>query len=184
MGEAARRRPRMTVEEFLDWRGDGDVRYELVRGVPVAMNPPRSFHRTIAANATAVAANALRERRPCRPEVEAGIRIAADDYYVADLAVTCAPIENAAWVVEPLLIVEILSPSTQADGPDVKIPDYQKLGSPAEIWAVDSERRRARIWRRVDDRWTEESYVGGTAFASGVPALEVALDELYDNTGL
>lgn len=42
---------RMAVAEFLDWQGERGVRYQLFDGVRTAMRPPRSFHRTIVANA-------------------------------------------------------------------------------------------------------------------------------------
>ncbi len=175
----------MTVAEFLDWRGgDRDVRYQLLDGVPTATNPPRSFHRTIVVNTGAAISSRLRGRAPRRAEADAGVWFADDEYYVADLAVTCAPVENTAWVVDPVLVVEVLSPSTRAEDLGVKVPDYQELPSVAEIWAVDSERRRVRVWRRDGERWVMERYLGATRFESSVLRDGVGLDELYENTGL
>lgn len=185
MAQPAQHTPRMTVDEFVDWNGgERGARYQLLDGVPVAMNPPRSFHRTIVVNTGRAIGNRLRGRAPCRAEADAGIRFSDGEYYVADLAVTCAPIENAAWVVDPSLVVEVLSPSTRAEDLGVKVPDYQEFPSVAEIWAIDSERRRVRVWRRDGERWVMERYVGATGFESEVLGGGVGLDELYENTGL
>jgi Uma2 family endonuclease len=182
MAEPVRRK--MTVEEFVDWPGEPNVRYELVGGVPVAMNPPMAFHRIIAVNVAALLRERLRNRRPCRAEAEAGIWITEDDYYVADLAVTCAPVSNSDRVEDPVLVVEILSKSTRTEVLDRKVPAYQEIASVGEVWAIDSERRRVWLWRREGERWYVERYMGQSGFASSVIEGAFALDELYDNTGL
>lgn len=176
---------RMTVQEFMRFKGIPGVRYQLIRGVPVAMNPPMSFHRTIVANATGEFRARLRRRRPCRVENEAGIEIANDDYFVADLAVTCGPIINQGFTPDPLLIVEVLSPSTEQEVLGMKVPAYEAIASVREIWLIDSEQRRVRLLRReAADRWVQDPFTGGDAVPSEVLKSSVALDDLYENTGL
>ncbi len=182
MGERALRR--MTVEEFLRWEGEPDVRYELIDGRPVAMNPPRGFHRTIAINVGGLLWSRLRERRVCRAESEAGIELQDGNYYVADLAVTCAGPANAASIEQPALIVEILSRGTRADDLGGKIPAYQDIASVQEIWAIDSERRRIWVYRREGERWVIDRYVGSASFTSAVVEGDFALDDIYENTDL
>jgi Uma2 family endonuclease len=183
VADAARQEIRMTVEEFVTWPGEPDTRYELIDGVPVAMNPPMAFHRIIAVNVAGVLRERLRGRKPCRAEAEAGIWINEDDYYVADLAVTCSPIKNTDRVEEPRLAVEILSKSTRTDDLGRKIPAYMEIASVREIWAIDSERRFVRVWRRADD-WNMKRYVGAATFRSEVLEGALTLDEFYDNTDL
>lgn len=71
--------PRLTVPEFLDWRGERDVRYQLLDGVPTAMNPPRAFLPTIVVNTGTAISSRLRGRVPCGAEVDAGVRFADGD---------------------------------------------------------------------------------------------------------
>jgi Uma2 family endonuclease len=175
---------RMTVEEFWAWDDGSDTRYELDRGVPVAMSPPATPHGAIVANAIGVCLASLRGRPPCRPQAEAGIRICEDTQWQADLAVTCAPPSRAHAIEAPELIVEVLSPSTRAHDLGRKLPDYQDLASVREIWLVDSERRRVQHWRREEPGWHVQDHVGAASFASEVPGGEVPLDELYRNSGL
>jgi Uma2 family endonuclease len=186
VAEAAKQ-ARMTVEEFVAWPGESGVRYELVDGAPVAMNPPMTFHRIIAVNIAGLLYTRLRGRQPCRAEAEVGVWIAEDDYYVAGLAVTCAPLSNTDRMIEPLLVVEILSKSTRTDDLGRKIPAYQEIASVREIWAVDSERRFVRVWRREEGDeggWGMKRHMGAASFEGGVVGGAFALDDIYENTGL
>ena len=187
MTEAAATEPqrRMTVEEFLDWDDGTETSYELVDGVPVAMSPPASEHRTIVANAATLINTRLRHRLPCRAEVEAGIRISRATRWRADLAVICGA--RTRDVDQPLLIVEVLSPSTRARNLDRKPRDYKGLPSVREIWLVDGEARWAQVWwREPDGGWLGRDHIGASSFRSEVLGGEepVTLDELYLNTGL
>jgi Uma2 family endonuclease len=178
--ETAQRR--MTVEEFLAWDDGTDTRYELVDGVPVAMAPPAGAHGRIVVNTAALLSVHLRRRPPCQAEAEAGIRISDHVRWQADLAVTCAP--PAPNIDEPLLVVEVLSPSTRAKDLDRKLRDYKGLPSVREIWLVDSEARWVQVWQRGPDGWAGRDHIGGGSFHSAVLEEAVVLDELYLNTGL
>jgi Uma2 family endonuclease len=171
-----------TVDEFLAWEDGTDTRYELVDGVAIAMAPPVSEHRTIVVNAGAVLSAHLRRRPSCHAEAVVPVRISDQVCWLADLAVTRGWPTHA--VDEPLLVVEILSPSTRAKDLDRKLRDYKGLASVREIWLVDSEARWVQVWRRQPDGWIGRDHIGGGSFRSAVLEEAVALDELYLNTGL
>jgi Uma2 family endonuclease len=152
---------RMTLAEFLRWDDGTDARYELVDGRVVAMAPPNDAHGTITANLVVALANAFRP--PCRVATEAGIlRPDRDDsYYVADLAVTCGPAANTRqYLPEPVLIVEVLSPSTEDHDRGRKVADYREIPSLREILLVASQQRRVELWRREGDHWRVEDLIG------------------------
>lgn len=172
----------MTVDEFLRWDDRTDTRFELVDGVITAMASPGPEHRVIVANATSEIRSRLRLRSPCRPENEAAIRIDPFVCWQADIAVTCGPLSRD--VADPLLIVEVLSPSTRANDLDRKLADYKALPSVREIWLIDSEKRWVQVWRREETGWHGRDHVGGAAFVSRVIDAEIPLDELYFNSGL
>jgi Uma2 family endonuclease len=131
---------RWTVEEFLAW-GDGtDRRYELVRGQIVAMAPPGEEHSTIVANLTFELRTRLEP--PCRLLGQAGIALPGrdDTFYEADLAVTCAqPQPGRRHAPEPILIAEVLSPSTAAHDRTRKLDDHRRLPSVREILLVTGQ---------------------------------------------
>jgi Uma2 family endonuclease len=179
---------RMSVDEFLRWEDGTDTRYELVDGVVVAMAPPARSHRILAARLGGAIDAALRRRRPCAAESEAGVARPdrADLCFVADIAVSCDPARRDEQLIpNPMLIVEILSPGTNAFDRNVKVPEYRQIPSVQEILLLDSTTAFAEILRRDGERWITEIVQGTEATLSlaSVP-LTVAMSELYEGVPL
>ena len=174
----------MTVEEFLLWEDGTDTRYELIGGVPVAMAPPARAHGMLCARLGGAIDVALRPRRPCVVQTEAGLaRSHRDDTcWVADLVVTCDPHHRGEQVVErPILIVEILSPGTERHDRHTKLPAYRQIGSVEEILLIDSEEAYAEILRRSGESWVTELVQGlGANLRLASVDLEIAMAQLYD----
>ena len=97
---------------------------------------------------------------------------------------TCERLQPRKLMEQPLLLVEVLSPSTRRTDFGVKILGYQELPSAREIWAVDSEERSVRVWRRAGDEWIMTLPIRAGSFRSAVLGDEIALDELYAGTDL
>ena len=178
----------MTVDEFLRWDDGTDTRYELVGGSVVAMAPPATAHGRLAVALGSEIRSALRPRRPCFAQSEAGIvrPLSDDTCYIADLAASCEPSEPGdRLILAPFLIVEILSPSTTAFDRLHKIADYRRIPSVEEILLIDSESIFAEILRRDGDRWITEVVQGSDAILSlsSVP-LSVSMAELYEGIPL
>ena len=175
---------RMTLDEFLRWDDGTDTRYELIGGFPVAMAPPAPAHGAIAARIVARLEETLRRRRPCRALVEAGILHPdrADTFFVADIAVTCAPYEPASQSVEePLLVIEVLSPGTERHDRRIKLPAYQRIGALQEIVLIDRDMPFAELYRRQEDLWTVQSIQGIEALLPLASiGIDIAMAELYE----
>ena len=172
----------MTADEFLAWDDGTDTRYELADGVARAMPQPSGPHRTVVANAGGIIFNALGDRRPCRGENDACLVISQHVIWRADIVVTCQP--AAREIVDPLLIVQLLSRSTVDHDLGRKLNDFKAFPSVREIWMIDSERHWFQLWRRDGDRWTGRDLVGAAAFDSGTLGCVVELDEVYADSGL
>ena len=171
-------------DEFLAWDDGTDTRYELADGVVRAMAPPSNAHGTIGDNAVLTIGTALRPRRPCRSQSQAGIRVDHNTWWQADIAARCTPITPGGEIDQPVLIVEVLSPSTRTHDLGEKLVDYKTLPSVAEIWMIDSVRRWIQHWRREASSWIGQDFVGSSVFDSPILATRVTLDEFYDGTGL
>ncbi|MGE0258690.1 MAG: Uma2 family endonuclease [Alphaproteobacteria bacterium] len=74
-------------------------------------------------------------------------------HFETDITVTCEPGGYRGIAPEPLLIVEILSPSTERDDHFIKLPDYRAIPSLREILNVESERVAATVYRRQPNGW-------------------------------
>jgi Uma2 family endonuclease len=181
MAEPAIRR--MTLGEFLAWEDGTDTRYELWGGTVVAMAPPMPLHGRLAAALIAELRTALRARPPCAVYTEAGIALPDrdDTFYVADVAVSCEPLRAEDRLIRnPVLIVEVLSPSTNVSDRQLKLADYRNIPSVEEILLIDSQSMFADVHHRAGDRWITEILRGpeATLALNSVP-LTIALSELY-----
>ena len=186
MAEAAIKR--MTLQEFLRWDDGTDTRYELIDGCPVAMAPPAEAHRILAVRLASRIDAALAGRRPCNAQIEPGVvrPDRADSYYVPDIAVTCEP--NAPGrqaMVDPILIIEILSPSTERSDRRLKLPAYQNLESVREIMLIDADSYHAEVYRRENDHWGIELVRGLEAALSLISIdLRMSMSELYEGIAM
>jgi Uma2 family endonuclease len=163
------------IEDFLAFDDGTDTRYELLRGRIVAMAPPAEAHGEIVSRLVMAIGGNLQP--PCRVIAEAGILLPdrADTYYQADLAITCAPRRpGQVWVVDPIVIVEVLSPSTAASDLERKLPDYRLIPSLREILVVSSTEPRVEHLSRGDDGWRIEDHRGGGHVR--LRAFDIALD--------
>jgi Uma2 family endonuclease len=177
-------RKTMTVADFLRWEDGTDTRYELCRGILVAMAPPAPAHGFLAARLCARIESVLRARPHCMVQIEAGIaRPDRDDTcYVADLAVTCTPPSRGEQLIrEPILIVEVLSPGTAAHDRQAKCADYRRIDSLREILLIDSESVFAEVLRRTGEHWITEVAQGRDELLTLTSVgLEVTMSELYE----
>src|SRR5436305_917471 len=105
----------LTAEEFLEAWPNDQRHYQLIDGVLVAMAPPATTHQVIAGNLTGEIYAAVRANRPnCTVRSQAGIApqgLTGRNHFETDLAVTCEAGGYKGIAAEPVLIVEILSPS-------------------------------------------------------------------------
>jgi Uma2 family endonuclease len=112
---------RMTVDEFVVWdSGDRSGRsWQLVDGEPVAMAPGSANHGAIQGEIGRVIGNHLRAVHPgCRVIVAPGViphLNANRNFRIPDLGVTCSPPSADMMITDPVLLVEILSPSNEAE---------------------------------------------------------------------
>ena len=178
----------MTLDEFLRWDDGTDTHYELIAGFPVAMAPPLQGHRILAMRLGSRVDQALSARRPCNAQIEAGIlRADRDDtFFIADIAASCAAIDpRQQWMPEPVLIVEILSPSTERHDRRVKLPVYRQNPSVEEILFIASDGMYAELHRRSGAQWLTEILRGdGAVLALASVPLEIPLADLYEGIAL
>ena len=185
-------RARMTVDEFLVWDADDMTgrRWQLIDGEPVLMAPAAQPHGAIQAELGRLLANHLAEcASPCRVIAAPGIvpRVRANENFrVPDLGVTCAPPSREVMVAEPVLLVEILSPSNEAET-RANVWTYTTIPSVQEILLVRSTRVEAELLRRgADGVWPEEAVMLRSADVLELSSLGFVapLASVYRTTGL
>jgi Uma2 family endonuclease len=132
---------RMTVPEFVAWaeRQPGG-RYELVHGFPVAMAPQRAIHaKTKALAFLGLRTAILRAGLPCHA-VPDGLSVRVDDetVYEPDALVYCGPevLDDAIFIDNPVIVVEVISPASEAVDTGDKLVGYFRVPSVAHYLIV------------------------------------------------
>jgi Uma2 family endonuclease len=134
---------RMTVAEFLAWADSTQPcgRYELVRGEIVAMAPERTRHAIIKGAVFRALGDAIkRAGLPCTAFPD-GVMVVIDDDHARepDASVQCgAAVDLDSMVLDaPLIVVEVISPSSERTDTDVKLKEYFSVSSIQHYLIVD-----------------------------------------------
>jgi len=175
----------MTVAEFLAWDGfDHGHRYQLIDGTIVMMTPTLGNHNVLVSALSRELGVALKGTR-FRVFVLGGVARSrkADRWFEADVMVTAEP-GNLRFYSEPLLVAEVLSPSTEDLDRRIKLPDYRRLPSVGEILLLDQFRPYVEVHRRptqVGGEWTVAllTDLGDTLELVSLP-LRLPLSDLYE----
>ncbi len=146
---------RMTVAEFLAWNPPGGQTWQLVDGEPQAMAPANRTHGAIQNELGRLISNHLAERKShCTAVTTPGVipHVQSDtNMRVPDLAVTCSAYETEETALtDPVLLVEILSPSNQAET-WANVWAYTTIPSVHEILVVEAATVGAELLRRNSD---------------------------------
>lgn len=153
MGHAALKLP-MSASDFLAWDALQRVKHEFVRGEVFAMAGASESHVTAALN-IAMALRRHLQGSPCSTFIsDMKLRVdAADAFYYPDVMVCCSAADKADALVkrEPLLLVEVLSPSTAGVDRGDKFSAYRLLPSLQELAFVDPDSRRCDVMRKGSD---------------------------------
>ena len=159
-----------TLDDFLRWENAQPDKHEFHRGDVFAMVGGRRVHGVVITNLSAALRSALRGS-PCRVFSE-GMKVqpADDTILYPDLFVTCdaADLRTEMIFRAPKLVIEVLSPSTQAYDRSLKFALYRQMASLQEYALVDPDSRRSEVFRiGADGLWVLHDM-------SDRPALELA----------
>ncbi len=138
-------KPNMTVDEFLLWADGQEGRWELAGGVPVAMAPERAAHgRTKYEAAKAIERAIKTAKLPCFMFLDCvAVRLDARTTFQPDLVIHCGKRlqDSDREVLDPVLVVEVLSPSTRAVDLRLKVRRYFELPSLHHYLILDPDER-------------------------------------------
>lgn len=177
--------PRMTVEEYLAWDLAHEGKHEFVNGEVWAMAGAHIVHNLLANNLAGMLYQRLRGT-PCRG-LSSDTRVLIDEtglYCYPDLTVVCGPPEtvptNPPTLVNPRLVVEVLSPSTALFDKDIKFAHYRRRASIEGVLLVSWPERRLELYTRGPDGWLLTEARGSESLAVKLFGFDLPLDEVYD----
>jgi Uma2 family endonuclease len=180
----ARKHPApMTVDEFLAWEIEQDDRYEFFRGEVSLMTGARQTHNVVTLNLAVALHNRL-DPMLCRVLSNSmKVRIdAADAVFYPDVVVSCSRNDRAQEhaLIEPVLIAEVLSPSTGSFDKNAKFAAYRRMPRLTEYLLVEPRARVTELFRRSSGGdWTVIEMGAHPVLELASIDLSIPLDDLF-----
>lgn len=177
-----------TEREYLALEAVAEVRHELIAGQIVGMAGAEPEHNQIVQNLRLELGAALRTQ-PCRISgADQRVRIEATrEYYYPDVVVTCLEPRYAEpaprSLLNPQLVAEVLSPSTEAHDRGPKWLSYQTLPSLDDYLLISTDRRRVDHYQRTAEGWVLRTHVDHGALTTSAGVI-LELDALYRLVGV
>ena len=174
----------MSYAEYLALCASADAKHEYEDGVAVAMTGGSPEHGRLAVALASLLTNAL-EGRPCRV-LSSDVRVRIEETNRAlypDLSVVCGDVETASddeyGVTNPSVIVEVLSPHTEANDRGAKFASYRRLPTVQEYVLVSQNEPRLEVFRREGDHWSLYEWGPGESLVLTSLSVSISVDRLY-----
>lgn len=179
----------LTPEEYLTIERQSEYKSEYVDGVMYAMSGASFKHNVIVANVVAELVQQLRGR-PCRA-LPSDIKVRMPDsrkFFYPDVSVVCGEPQfhddRSDVILNPTLIVEVLSESTAGFDRGEKFQAYQQLSSLQEYLLISQDKIFIEQYvRQAREKWTYIAVVGLES-SLALPSIEctLSLKAVYDKT--
>jgi Uma2 family endonuclease len=171
----------MTADEFIAWamtRREGE-HYELVAGEVVAMAPERSAHGLVKVHIARLLGNTIEAAGlPCDVYTDStSVWIDEGTVYEPDVLVRCGKRldPDAIQVTDPIIVIEVRSPSTGGRDAGAKLDDYFRLSSVVHYLIVKPENRTI-----IHHRRETEGMISTRIIRAGSVRLDPPGIELFD----
>jgi len=178
-------KPYITPEQYLALERQAETKSEYFAGEIFAMAGSSPEHSLITVNTTAELVQQLREK-PCNVyNSDMEVRATEDHYAYPDVTVVCGEAqfggEEREVLLNPTLIVEVLSPSTEAWDRGGKFEQYRQRESLQEYVLIAQDRPHVERYARQEDGQWLLTEVNGLEAVLALPSIggELALAEVY-----
>ncbi|MEM9996260.1 MAG: Uma2 family endonuclease [Bacteroidota bacterium] len=181
---------RMTPEEYFAWEETQVEKHEYVHGEVFPMSGGTSNHATIALNLALALLPTLRANGCTGYNSDLRVHIHEERYTYPDFSAVCDPPEfktaRRTTLLNPILIVEVLSASTSAYDRGEKFAAYRQVASLREYVLVAQDRRHVELFRKEPaggdgaDRWVLYDVAGDDTLTLASVNAEVSIAALYE----
>jgi Uma2 family endonuclease len=170
----------MSLAEFLEWEERQDLRYEFDGFQPIAMTGGTRAHAGIQRNLAISFGSRLRGQ-PCQfygsdLKIEVAGRIRYPDGFIV-----CSPASpRSKRVLDPVVIFEVLSDSTERTDLVIKNVEYAKTPSVRRYVVLMQDEIGGTMFERIGEDWVGHLLAADTILHMPEVGLDVPLAELYD----
>jgi Uma2 family endonuclease len=185
-----RRHHRYTYAQYVGLERYSDVKHEFLDGEIYAMAGGTEDHAALSVAMTAALLAAVGER-PCRVS-SSDLRIYVEAVGLAtfpDGSVICGTLQQhppspEATAVNPMVLVEVTSDSSEEYDTGDKLEMYKTIASLHECILVSHRERRITVHRREGDRWIVRSAITGGSVKVESLGVELVVDTVYRNSSI
>ena len=181
MADTARSIATRSPDEYLAREEASPVRNEYVDGVVYAMSGATDRHNRIAGNLFGALIAHLPDRCvPYMADMKVRIRLQrAELFYYPDAMVCCgASDQSLHWRDNPVLLGEVLSPTTERIDRTEKLNAYIQIPELAEYVIIEQSTPRVELFRRTNG-WEREVFLAGDSLRLASIEFMIAVDALY-----
>ncbi len=170
---------RLNEHDYLQGELQSDVRHEYVQGYVYAMVGTSKRHNLVAGSLFA-ALRAHLNSSPCKVYMS-DVKVKIQDiFFYPDLLISCSENQLSPYYeTDPTVVVEVLSPSTEAKDRFDKRLVYQRIGSLCEYVLVAQDKIQIDVYRRESDGWTLEHYAVGDPVVFESIGFTIPIEEIY-----
>lgn len=182
--------PRYTYAEYVAIERQSDIRHEFLDGEIYAMSGGTLEHAALAAQVISLLDQALGER-DCRVYTS-DLRIYVESAGLAtfpDGSVICGDVElhppsPEATALNPVVLLEVTSNSSEAYDTITKLDIYKTIPSLREYIIVSHRERRITVHRRDGDSWGSQVGINGGRVSVESLGAELAIDDVYRRSAI
>lgn len=172
----------MSVEQYVLLVTNTDRHYEYYDGEVRLLAGGSSNHAAIALNLAVALDQALGDDAVCRPYVsDKLVRVTPTKIVIPDVVVSCDMADHGESQIidSPVLVVEVLSRSTEMTDRFVKLALYQAKESIQEIIFISQVIQRVELFSRSATGWLYEQYGAGQSFQLASLDIQIEVRQLY-----
>jgi Uma2 family endonuclease len=178
----SKEREEWSIDEFLNWEEQQPERWELIEGQPWRMMAGGTIGNAVIAGNIWRALDRQLRGSACKAfSDQVKVRTAKRIFY-PDVFVRCGPIDPSATVVDdPVVVVEVVSPSTKNVDWGEKLHEYRITPSIRHYLIVSGFERRITHWRREGEHWVDElAEAAGVVLRLDAVAATLTFDETFE----
>jgi len=188
----------MPVEQYLALDEATDGKYEYLDGLVFMLRPPSSAYAEnalvdMAGGSVAHAAlcariatlvNVAVGDSPCMAySSDARMKLAEKQYLYPDVMISCGQ-EAGSMLTNPIVVIEVLSPTTEKRDRGAKFKAYQALPSVQEYMLIGSEYKAIEVHRREGNFWRQYHYQEGDLVELASIGVSFPFDDVYRRINL
>ncbi|MFZ1104802.1 MAG: Uma2 family endonuclease [Hyphomicrobiaceae bacterium] len=184
MSNLAHATPRMSPSEYLAFEEDAPVKHEYLNGSVHAMAGASPRHNLIAQNLL-IALRPTARSAGCQvfiSDVKLKVRtLAGEFFYYPDVLMSCTAADrNPLLREQPVLLIEVASPSTERIDRGEKLNNYRQIPSLIEYVIVEQKRHEVEIYRRRNG-WVCEVIEPDQPLALECVGLTLSMSDIYSD---